>query len=603
MKYKQGGILALSTMMVAGIAIVTHAQGVRIGNHLIPASSIESVKDIGVRAHTHIQILVGPPGGKAGYYGGLGPDGGFTPAQLRAAYNLPSSGGSQIIAVVDAYDNPNALSDFNTFSTQFGLPTETSTSATASTNKVFQILYGSGTKPSTDPTGGWELEEALDIEWAHAMAPGAKIILVEAASTSFANLFAAEAAATGYTDGNGSTVKEISNSWGGSEFGGESEYDTYFSSSKAAYFAAAGDGGAGAEYPSASPYVLSAGGTEVVTNSSGSFVSESGWSSGGGGPSSYELRPTYQNGISSIVGAYRGTPDLSFNADPDTGVSVYDSFPYERVAYTWAVVGGTSVASPSLAGIANLAASAKGAFPAGTQALLANVYGNLGTANFRDITTGNNGYAAGTGWDFVTGVGSCLGLGGLESSGTPQFSITSLSPNSATAGGAAVTLTVTGSGFVSASIVDWNGSALATTYSSATQVTASVPASDIATAGSASVTIVNPGNTISNAAAFNIIAVGNPVPVLSYLSPNSVPRGTRAGYLELVGSNFIAGSEVLWKVGSTTYSLSVVYISSTELYAYVPTSLMTEEGTASVSVTNPGPGGGSSGSQTFTITR
>ena len=105
----------------------------------------------------------------------------------------------------------------------------------------------------------------------------------------------------------------------------------------------------------------------------------------------------------------RGTPDLSYDADPDTGVPIYSSF----INGGWFVVGGTSVSSPALAGIANLAGTAKGAFPAGSQVLLATIYNNLGSANFRDITSGNNGYAAAAGWDFVTGVGSCIGLGGL----------------------------------------------------------------------------------------------------------------------------------------------------------------------------------------------
>src|SRR5579862_1209343 len=203
MKCRHGGILALSAMMMAGLAIDAHAQGIRLGNRLIPRSSIEFQNDVGIRAHTHVQILIGPPGGRVGYFGGLGPGGGMTPAQLRQAYNLPSTGGSQIIAVVDAYDNPNALADFNAFSSYFGLPTEPSTTATAATNKVFQVLYGNGSQPSPDSNGDWEVEESMDIEWAHAMAPNAKILLVEAQSNSYTDLFTAEAAATSYVDGNG----------------------------------------------------------------------------------------------------------------------------------------------------------------------------------------------------------------------------------------------------------------------------------------------------------------------------------------------------------------------------------------------------------------
>ncbi len=603
LKNTRSGVLAFSALIMAGLAIGAHAQGIRIGNRLIPNSSIEFDRDKGVRAHSHVQILVGKPQGSVGYSGGLGPAGGLTPAQLRQTYNLPSSGGSQIIAIVDAYDDPNALADFNTFSALFGLPQETSTSSTSSTNKAFQVLYARGTRPSADSTGGWELEEALDIEWAHAMAPNAKIVLVEAASTNFTDLLAGVDAASNYIDGNGLRTMEVSNSWGGSEFSGENTYDTHFSGITAAYFCAAGDEAGIVEYPSSSPYVISAGGTAVTTNSSGAFVSEAGWSSGGGGPSAYETRPGFQNSISPIVGSWRGTPDISFDANPSTGVSEYDSYPYEGSTLGWLVIGGTSVASPSLAGIANLAATARGVFPAGSQPLLATIYSDLGTAAFRDITTGNNGHAAGAGWDYVTGVGSCLGLTGLQSTVTASFAITSLAPSSATAGGPAFQMAINGSGFVIGSIAFWNGAALATTYVSSTQIMASVPAADIASAGSAGVTVGNPGGVTSNTAPFTITSAGNPAPVLSSLSPNSVRRGTRGGWLELIGSNFVRGSEVLWKAGNTTYSLSVDYVSSTELYALVPTSLLNSSGTALVYVINPAPGGGTSGALSITITR
>ena len=403
-------------MALIGNSFIEAARAqVRVGNVLIPASSIQHQKDLGVRAHTNIRILIGPPGGKDGYFGGAGPGGGLAPWQLRQAYNLPSTGGGQIIAIVDAFDNPNALGDFNVFAAQFGLPLETSSNPTASTNKVFQVVYATGTQPSPDSSGGWEFEESLDVQWAHAMAPNAKIVLVEANSNSNSDLYTAEQTATSFVDANGLVAKEISNSWGGGEYQGEQDNDIYFSGTSAVYFASAGDDAAPAGYPSASPYVISAGGTTVNTDANGNFVSESGWSDGGGGPSVVEPIPFFQTNIALIeANGGRGTPDLSFDADPNTGVSIYDTYLNDG----WAVVGGTSVSSPSLAGIANLAGSANGDYPAGSQVLLAIIYNNLGSPNFRDITSGNNGYAAGPGWDFVTGVGSCLGLGGLTPIGT-----------------------------------------------------------------------------------------------------------------------------------------------------------------------------------------
>jgi hypothetical protein len=151
----------------------THHQ-LRPGDILVPQSSIEQPGDAGKRMHTHY-VLINPI---SGFHpdGGLGPGGGMTPAQMGSFYGIYGSG-SQIIAIVDAYDYPTALNDFNTYSAQFGLPQESSTNVTASTNKVFQIVYAGGSQPPQDATGGWEGEEALDIEWAHAMAPYAKIVL------------------------------------------------------------------------------------------------------------------------------------------------------------------------------------------------------------------------------------------------------------------------------------------------------------------------------------------------------------------------------------------------------------------------------------------
>ncbi|HZT40922.1 MAG TPA: hypothetical protein VFA07_01970 [Chthonomonadaceae bacterium] len=583
------GVLAL---LLAAPSLPTLAQGYRVGHVIVPASSIERAEDAGLRAHTNI-VLVDPA---SGFHpdGGLGPAGGMTPAQMRSFYNLPSSGGSQIVAIVDAYHDATALNDFNTFSSQFGLPTETSTNVTASTNKVFQVVYAGGSQPPQDSSGGWELEESLDIEWAHAMAPSAKIVLVEANSNSFTDLFNAVSVATSFTDANGLSTKEASMSWSSGEFSGETSYDSYFTSGSVVYFASTGDSGAPAGYPSTSPYVVAAGGTTVTTNSSGNFVSESAWSSGGGGPSTQEARPSFQNAIQSIVGSFRGTPDISYDADPNSGASVYDTTPYNGFTYGWLEVGGTSWSSPALAGIMNLANTSAGTFAAGTQAELTTIYSNLGTSNFRDITTGNNGYAAAAGWDFATGVGTVQGLSGLNGASSSAPVISSLSPSSATAGGAAFTLTVNGSNFVNGATVDWNGSALTTSFVSASQLTASVPSSDIATAGSASVTVTESGQT-SNTATFTI---NNPVPTTTSLSPSSIAAGSAQFTLTVNGANFVSASTVDWN-GT---ALSTTFVSSTQLTAIVPTSDVATAGTANVTVVNPGPGGGTSNAQTFTIT-
>jgi subtilase family serine protease len=198
-------------------------------------------------------------------------------------------------------------------------------------------------------------------------------------------------------------------SWGGSEFASEAGNDSHMVHAGTVYFASSGDTGGVTIYPGVSPNVVSAGGTRVNRNAAGAFVSETGWSGSGGGPSTYEPRPGYQLGVANIVGTQRGVPDFSFDADPATGVSVFDSTPCQGLS-GWLVFGGTSVASPSLAGIVNLA----GHFATSSNAELTTIYSNLGNSlDFRDITSGTAGsFSCTIGWDFVTGVGSNQGTAG-----------------------------------------------------------------------------------------------------------------------------------------------------------------------------------------------
>jgi len=371
-----------------------------------PYESLENPANIGFGAHTNHLMVVKPNTSRfqSGRSNGTPTTPyGETPSSLRAVYNLPSTGGSGVIAIVDAYDYPTALNDFNVFSKQYGLLTETSTSVTSSTNKVFQVVYASGNRPSGN--AGWNMEAALDIEWAHAMAPNAKIVLIEARSNNNTDLFAAVAAAKSIVG-----VREVSMSWGESEFSNETTYDSYFTTPGIIYVASSGDVDGVINYPGCSPSVVSAGGTTIVRNSSGVFTAEEGWTSSGGGPSQFESVPSYQSIVSNKVGSHRGVPDASFDANPDSGVSVYDSVSYQGYV-GWIAIGGTSVASPSLAGIINNAHSGA----ATTTAELTTIYNNLGTNNFRDITAeyGPVGYYPNTtGWDFITGVGSPLGLNG-----------------------------------------------------------------------------------------------------------------------------------------------------------------------------------------------
>ncbi len=341
---------------------------------------------------------------------------GLPPSAIASVYSLtglsPSgtAGAGQIIAIVDAYHDPNALSDLNKFNAQYGYPALSTCSSLTQSGACFEQAYAQGSQPSVN--SGWVLEESLDIEWAHAEAPGAKIVLVEAASNSNSNLFGA----VSYANNLGAT--EVSMSWGGGESSGETSYDADLTHTGTLYTASAGDSGHGAEYPAASPNVVAVGGTTLNgcsgTSCSG-FTSETTWSSSGGGVSAYEGIPSYQSGytgpvygaatISGLTGGKRGIPDVSFDANPSTGVSVYDSTKYQGQS-GWFTLGGTSVGAPDWAGI--LAAGAA----AGQTALQGDgaIYSG-GSSHLRDITSGTNGSCgtdctAGPGYDLVTGLGS-----------------------------------------------------------------------------------------------------------------------------------------------------------------------------------------------------
>ena len=392
----------------------------RGGHTVTPESSIEQSEHVGVRAHTNFKMFV-PAAGMAARQDSpeavpqaSGPPfhGYFyeTPASLACIYKLVPSqdtdcnlnnfnlaslwGGSRAIAIVDAYHYPTAMRDLAVFSNQFGLP--------APTNRNFQVVFANGHQPPVN--ADWNVEEALDIEWAHAMAPNAKIYLVEAASPSYANLLNAVLVANSLVAP--AAGGQVSMSWGGSEFTAETFYDGYFTQAGVVYFASSGDS-PGVIWPSTSPFVVSVGGTSISRNSTtGTFQQELAWQSGGGGPSLYEPLPSFQAGLKRIPQTSRATPDVSADADPSTGVWVYAS-PY------WYVVGGTSVAAPIWAGIVNAARS----FSPASQNELATLYANRGnTSDFTNIVLGscgpNQGYLASAGWDFCTGIGSPLGYWG-----------------------------------------------------------------------------------------------------------------------------------------------------------------------------------------------
>ncbi len=371
---------------------------------------------------------------------------GYTPAQIRAAYGInqitfnngavAGNGSGETIAIVDAYSDPKIASDLQQFDSYFGLP-----------NPTLSIVNQTGGTRLPSANASWSTEIALDVEWAHAIAPGAKILLVEANNASYSNLLTAVRYAA---DAPG--VAAVSMSWGGGEFSSETYYDSYFTTPAGhqgvTFVASSGDSGAPVGYPAISPNVLSVGGTTLNLTNSGGYVSETGWSGSGGGISSYESQPSYQNGIVTQSTTYRTNPDVSYDADPNTGFPVYNS--YSDPSAPWGQWGGTSDAAPQWAAI--IAIADQGRALAGKTSLdgatqtLPMLYG-LPASDFHDITsgtsTGNPYYSAGPGYDLVTGRGTpyanLVVAGLVGSSSTPSaptathFSIAA-SPSTDTAG-------------------------------------------------------------------------------------------------------------------------------------------------------------------------
>jgi subtilase family serine protease len=340
---------------------------------------------------------------------------GYHPADLQSAYNLPSStsGAGQTVAIVDAYNDPNAAADLATYRSAFGLPAASTCSL--STGKVLSpggpcfVKVGQTGSTTALPgnNGGWAQEISLDIDMVSAVCPNCNILLVEATTPTLANLGTAEneAAKLGAT--------EISNSYGGGESRSDPTYDTaYYKHAGIAITASTGDGGYGVEYPAASGFVTAVGGT-TLSQSTGTARgwTETVWSGAGSGCSAVDARPAWQASNPLIAGvcARRAVADVSAVANPNTGVSVYDSYTYQG-AHGWLVFGGTSVSSPIVASVYALAGNAS--------AVTYGSYPYSHTSALFDVTSGTNGNCrgsalctAGAGWDGPTGLGTPNGAG------------------------------------------------------------------------------------------------------------------------------------------------------------------------------------------------
>ena len=322
----------------------------------------------------------------------------YGPAQFHGGYNLPTTTATaQTIAIVDAYDDPNAESDLAVYDAQYGLP------ACTTANGCFRKVSQTGTTRYPRSNSGWALEISLDVQTAHEICQNCKILLVEATSATTANLGASvnEAVKLGAT--------EVSNSYGGSESSTDTSYDSaYFNHPGVAITASSGDGGYGVEYPAASRYVTAVGGTTLNLGSGNTYGSEAAWSGGGSGCSRYDVKQTWQTD----TGCTRRTvADVSADADPNTGAAVYDSVPYQGQS-GWYQVGGTSLSSPLIAAVYALAGNAA--------SVTYGSYPYAHASSLHDVHSGSNGSCspsylctAGIGFDGPTGVGSPNGTGGF----------------------------------------------------------------------------------------------------------------------------------------------------------------------------------------------
>jgi subtilase family serine protease len=546
--------------------------------------------------------------------------GGDAPATILSAYGFNNigctfttttdwtnpnlCGHGQTIAIVDAYNDPNIASDLTIFDTQFGLPACTVANGCFTTNPQ-------GT-PSTD--SGWALEISLDVQWAHSIAPGAKIVLVESADSTLGNLL------TGVDTAVGTGAQQVSNSWGGSEFSTESSYDYHYNSAKTSFFVSSGDGGHGVYWPAASPYVVSVGGTTLTTGTSGNWVSETAWADSGGGTSTYEPKPSYQNNFN--TNSKRTVPDVAYDGNPNTGVYVYDSVPISGNSGWW-IVGGTSAGAPQWAAIsaiansknANLASASFGT----SNALYGAASGSQYLTNYHDITSGSNGNCgavcnAAVDYDEVTGLGSpqannlvlALTLPPVAdfaiSANPSSFAVTAGSPQTST-----ITVTSLNGFSGTVSLSSSTGSNLGSTSVNVSPSATGSTTLTFTPAVSATYTVTGTSGSLAHTASIPV-TISTPLSVSVISTGTTFTQGTTASFTVSVTSNStpVSGASVTLKVtasnGSTAQGTGTTNTGGQVTFKYsisrnAPTGTYTASATAAKSGYLSG-----SGSETFVVT-
>jgi subtilase family serine protease len=342
---------------------------------------------------------------------------GYSPAQIRKAYEfdkLGNDGKGQIIGIVNAFDSPTVAADLKTFiktfklKNMYGLPGRKPCTVAAGPHPCFEVVYARGTQPAFEEI--WALESCMDTQWAHAIAPGADILLVEASSNNVVDLFQAVQVATNL----GADV--VSMSWGAVEFPLQSIFEPLLDIPGVTFFASAGDAGNQINYPATSPRVVAVGGTTLPLDKKGKRKGpETAWAGSGGGISQLVSEPGYQVTYPiPPTGGFRGVPDVAYIGDPTTGFSIYDSAGVNG-DFGWLVVAGTSAGAPQWAALFALANQRREEGNLSSNDLINRPIYDLARDDhedlFVDITAGTNGgcgsvCTAAPGYDFVTGLGS-----------------------------------------------------------------------------------------------------------------------------------------------------------------------------------------------------
>jgi len=453
---------------------------------------------------------------------------GYGPSQLQSAYNLTAAsaanGAGRTIAIVDAFDDPTAAADLAAYRSAAGLP------AVPSFRKVNQNGATSPLPSEAPASDDWTLEESLDLDMASAICPLCNIVLVEATDDSGTGLYVAENTAA-------SMAGYISNSWGGTESSSDTSLDSSnFNHPGDVITASAGDSDYGVIYPATSPNVVSVGGTRLSTSSSSRGWTESVWNTSAGsegtgsGCSAFEPQPSWQTALGLSGCSRRIDNDVAADADPATGVAVYDT---SNGNGGWNEVGGTSASSPMLAAMYALAGNA-GTTPA------QDIYAH--TSNFYDVTSGNDGSCspaylctAETGYDGPTGIGTPDGIAGLVTGSTTGNTVTVTNPGNQTGTvGTAVSLQIHATDSASGQTLTYSATGLPAglSISSSTGLISGTPT----TAATSTVTVTAKDTTgASGAAGF------------SWTISSSGGGGSCTSHTQLLGNpGFETGSAAPW---------------------------------------------------------